>query len=117
MGEGGLLNFVVKSFVPGSNIPPILYKEPHLKRVAKQVIQKRRQSQLPILLLRPEDILNVSIQSQEALLASQEVLLASHEALEIEKSDANESDVNQRDNVDAMQQPRCAIHHHHFPIQ
>ena len=101
----------LKYYVPfsGSNRFPILYKEPHLKRVARHVIQKRRQSQLPILLLRPDDILNVSIQSQEALLAS-------HEALEIEKSDAN-----QRDNVDAacdvMPQPRCAIHHHHYPLQ
>lgn len=60
-----------------------------------------------IFFFRPEDILNVSIQSQEALLSSHD---------EMEKSDAN-----QRDNVDAacdvVTQPRCAIHHHHYPLQ
>ena len=48
----------------------ILQTAPKLKMVAKKIMQQNRSSSSPGIptLLRPEDILNVSIQSQEAIL-------------------------------------------------
>ena len=48
----------------------VLQTAPKLKMVAKKIMQQNRSSSSPGIptLLRPEDILNVSIQSQEAIL-------------------------------------------------
>ena len=47
----------------------ILYKESRVRSLVRSVIQQRREKTLPFM-SRPEDILNVSIQSQVCILDS-----------------------------------------------
>lgn len=49
----------------------ILHRNPRLKNFARKII-KRRSTSPRILVVRPEDILNVSIQSQEAILNNEQ---------------------------------------------